>query len=159
MNYLLDKLSAEELEELFMMPVWVVILIAGSDNVFSKKEIKKAVGYVKQQEQQSDGFLKDYYKTVAAKFEVNLKGYIALLPRELEKRNRFLVDKLSGANRLFSKIDVQYASALYSSYRGLAHRVGTTTGGLFGLLSISFAESTYIDLKMINNPQKAKTEN
>ncbi len=152
MDYLIGKLSPEDLEELYMIPVWVVILIAGADNVFSKKEIKKAVGYVRLQKKKSEGFLRDYYQNVSAKFEINLKGYIAILPDDLEKRSDFLVNRLTAVNRLFKKIDMEYASELYLSYRDLAHNVAKAAGGLFGLLSVSFSESRYVDLKMIDDP-------
>ena len=41
----LVKLSQEEKDELYLIPVWVSILIAGADNDFSKREIKNAKKY------------------------------------------------------------------------------------------------------------------
>lgn len=157
MNSPLSKLSQEDLDELHLVPVWVCILIAGADNVFSKKEIKRAVKLSKEKQQAADGFLMDYYKTVSKRFEVNVKGYIALMPKDLEQRTEYLIRKLTQVNDLFKKIEINYAHQLYLSFRDFAYHVAHASGGLFGLLSVSFAESKYIDLKMIDDPSKAET--
>lgn len=150
----LSKLSPEELEELYLIPVWVCLLIAGADNVFSKKEIKRSVKLAKEKQITGDGFIVDFYQTVAKKFEVNLKGYIVLLPKDLEQRTDYLVKKLTRVNILFKKLELTHAEQLYQSFRDFAYRAAHASGGLFGLLSISFAESKYIDLKMIKDPAK-----
>jgi hypothetical protein len=157
MNSPLSKLSQEDLDELHLVPVWVCILIAGADNVFSKKEIKRAVKLSKEKQHAADGFLMDYYKIVSKRFEVNVKGYIALMPKDLEQRTEYLVRKLTQVNDLFKKIEINYAHQLYLSFRDFAYHVAHASGGLFGLLSVSFAESKYIDLKMIDDPSKAET--
>lgn len=154
---LLIDLNSDELEELYLIPVWVCILIAGADNVFSKKEIRRAVKLTREKQQVGDGFLMDYYKKVSQKFEVNVKGYIALMPKDLEQRTEYLVRKLTQVNDLFKKIEINYAHQLYLSFRDFAYHVAHASGGLFGLLSVSFAESKYIDLKMIEDPSKAET--
>jgi hypothetical protein len=152
-----NNLTPNELEELYMIPVWVCILIAGADNVFSKNEIKRAVKLTRKKQQTGDGFLMDYYKIVSKRFEVNVKGYIALMPKDLEQRNEYLDRKLTRANDLFKKIEIRYAQQLYLSFRDFAYQVAHASGGLFGLLSISFAESRFIDLKMIKDPSKVET--
>ncbi len=157
MNNPLSNLNQEEKEELYLTPVWVSLLIAGADNDFSKKEIKKAVNLAHEKQKTSDRFLVEFYKDVASKFEVNLKGYITLMPKDLEQRTDFLINKLTRVNDLFKKIELEYAQQLYLSFRDFAYRIARVSGGLFGLLSVSFAESKFIDLKMIREPSEVNT--
>lgn len=157
MNSPLSQLSQEEKDDLYLIPVWVSILIAGADNVFSKKEINRAVKLTREKQQEDEQFIVDYYRAVSKKFEVNLKGYIALMPRDLEKRTDFLIDKIAKVNDLFKKIEIEYAQKLYLSFRDFAYNVAHASGGIFGLLSVSFAESKFIDLKMIEEPIKVST--
>lgn len=157
MNDPFSQLSQEELDDLYLTPVWVSILIAGADNVFSKKEINRAVKLTREKQQEDEEFIVEFYKAVAKKFEVNLKGYIALMPRDLEKRTEFLINKIRRVNDLFKKIEIEYAQQLYLSFRDFAYNVAHASGGLFGFLSVSFAESKFIDLKMIEEPIKVST--
>jgi hypothetical protein len=157
MNSPLAHLSPEEKEELYLTPVWVSLLIAGADNVFSKKEIKRAVNLAHEKQKTNDRFLLEFYKDVASKFEVNLKGYITLMPKDIDQRTDFLIGKLTRVNDLFKKIELEYAQQLYLSFRDFAYRIAHASGGLFGLLSVSFAESKFIDLKMIKEPSEVTT--
>lgn len=152
MNSPFDKLSREELDELHITPVWISILISGEDNAFTKREIKNAVILVNQKKDTNTGILKDFYTNVATKFEVNMRGYIALLPKNLEQRTEYLVKRLTKVNELLEKMSLEHASQLYSSFREFASDLARFSGGLFGLLSITFAESKFIDLKMIRDP-------
>ena len=43
MSNILTNLTDEEREELYLVPVWVSILIAGADNKFNRAEIRKAI--------------------------------------------------------------------------------------------------------------------
>jgi hypothetical protein len=157
MNNPLSQLSQEEKDELYLIPVWVSILIAGADNVFSKKEIKRAIKLTKEKQRDERTFIAEFYKEASKKFEVNLKGYIILMPKELEKRTEFLINKITRVNNLLKKMEIEYAQQLYLSFRDFAYNVAHASGGLFGLLSVSFAESKYIDLKMIEEPAEVST--
>jgi hypothetical protein len=147
-----EKLSREELDELYLTPVWISILIAGEDNTFTKKEIKNAVILVNQRKDTGNGFLKDFYSNAAVKFEVNMRGYITLLPGSADQRTAYLVKRLTKVNELLEKMNMEHAQQLYSSFREFASGVAKYSGGLFGLLSVTFADSKFIDLKMIRNP-------
>lgn len=116
-----------------------------------------AVNLSREKQETGDRFLRDYYKIVYKKFEVNVKGYIALMPKNLEQRTEFLVSKLTRVNDLFKKIEINFAHQLYLSFRDFAYHVAHASGGLFGLLSVSFAESKFIDLKMIDDPSGTET--
>ena len=151
-----EKLTREELEDLYLTPVWISILIAGEDNTFTKREIKNAVKIANNQTKTGSGFIDDFYRVVTEKFEINMKGFITLLPRDTDKRTNYLIKRLTGVNELLKKINLEHAQQLYSSFREFACGVAKSAGGLFGLLSVSFAESKFIDLKMIRDPAGIK---
>lgn len=146
------KLEEKDRENLYLTPVWVSLLISGVDDLFSKKEIKKAIDFADSKQKESDSFLKDYYNMVAKKFEVNVQGYNTLLPKDQKNRTDFLVEKLDESNNILKKLEKEQAHKLYLSFRDFANRVARASGGLFGLLSVSFAEAQYVDLKMIRDP-------
>ncbi|MCK5104154.1 MAG: hypothetical protein KAR17_15115, partial [Cyclobacteriaceae bacterium] len=147
MKNALRNLTQEEIEELYLIPIWVSILIAGADNKIDKSEFKKAIKIADDKQKKENYLIIDYYKKVAAKFEVNLKGYMALMPKDKEKRVNFLITKLDRVNYLFSKLEKDFSYMLYLSFRDFANKVAHASGGIFGLLSVSYAESKYIDLK------------
>lgn len=156
MPRILSKFTEEEIEELCLLPVWVSILIAGADNKIDRTEIKKAIKVAQEKREKENSPLYDYYEKVAQKFEVNLKGYVALMPKDEEQRIEFLNEKLKRANYFFSKMEKDIAYQLYLSFRDFANKVAHASGGIFGLLSVSFAESKYIDLKMIADPSRSR---
>ena len=152
----LGYLTEEEAEEFYLVPIWICILVAGADNKIDKAEIKKAIKIAKEKTVKESALIIDYYKKVAQKFEVNLKGYITLMPKDEKRRIDFLVTKLESVNYFFSKLEKEIADQLYLSFRDFAYKIAHASGGIFGLLSVSFAESKYIDLKMIQNPSVRK---
>ena len=79
------------------------------------------------------------------------------MPKSIEQRTEFLVGKITRVNDLFKKIELNHAHQLYLSFRDFAYRIAIVSGGLFDLLSVTFAESKYIDLKMIRDPSKSTT--
>lgn len=157
MQNALINLTEDEIAELYLIPVWVSILIAGADNKIDKSEFNRSIQIVKQKQKTENQLIIDYYKTVADKFEVNLKGYIALMPKDKEQRVDFLLKKLERVNIFFPKLEKDFSYPLYLSFRDFAYKVAHASGGFFGLLSVSFAESQYIDLKMMNDPSKSSS--
>ena len=151
----LTNLNKNDREDLYLIPVWVSILVAGADESISKKEVNDAIRLANRKQHSDEGFIREFYKKVADKFEVNIKGYLALMPKDVEDRNSFLVDKIKKVNKIFPKLDSEVAHKLYLSFRDFANCVAQASGGLFGLLSISYAESKYLDLKMIDDPMRS----
>ena len=137
---------------MYLIPVWLYILMAGADNKIDLAEIRKSIRIIKEEKA---SLIHAYYKKVAEKFEVNLKGYIALMPKAKEPGVDFLVRKLERVNYFFLILDKGIAYQLYLSFRDLANKVAHASGGFFGLLSVSQAESSFIDLKMITDPSKS----
>jgi hypothetical protein len=150
----LSPLSEEELEELCKTPIWVSILITGADDKFSGSEIKSAVNLIKQAQKAEDNWVREFYQVVAERFEVDIKGFITLMPDDHDERTAFLVEKLAQVNHLFDKIEKGFASKLYQSYRKLAIEVAQASGGFFGLMAVSAAETEFIDFSMIREPHQ-----
>ena len=153
----LSKLTDDEVEEMYLVPVWISILIAGADNIIDQSEVSKAIKLAKEKGKEENELIIDYYGHVAQRFEVNLKGYVALMPEDAKKRIDFLVNKLERVNYFFSKIEKEIAYRLYLSFRDFAYKIAHASGGIFGLLSVSFAESKFIDLKMIIDPSESQS--
>jgi len=156
LNESLSRLNDEELEKLIMIPVWITLLIAGADNTYSKAEIKRACKIVAEKAKNGGALLGSFYELVQKQFEMNVKGYLIMLPAGIESRTAYIVIKIGEVNELFKKLPTDHADALYWSFRDLAISVARSSGGLFGLLSVSYSESAHIDLKMINNPTESK---
>jgi hypothetical protein len=152
MQNALRNLTKDEAEELYLIPIWVSILIAGADNKIDRSELKKAIKIANEKQKRGNEIITEYYKKVAEKFEVNLKGYIVLMPEDEAKRIEFLHKKLERVNYFFSKLEKDFSYLLYLSFRDFANKVAHASGGIFGLLSVSYAESKYIDLRMISDP-------
>jgi len=158
MQKALRYLTEEETEELYLVPIWISILIAGADNKIEKSEIRKAIKIINEKQQMENALIVEYYRMAAQKFEINLKGYVALMPTDNEKRINFLAEKLDRVNYYFSKLGKDFSYQLYLSFRDFANQVAHASGGFFGLLSVSYAESKYIDLKMIDDPSQIALE-
>lgn len=151
----LSRLSEKELENLIMIPVWITLLVAGADSVYSKAEIKRAVKTIGEKAKAGGALLSSYYELVRKQFEMNVNGYLVILPAEHSARTGFIIGKITEVNKLLKKLPLDHAIALYWSFRDLANQVARASGGLFGLLSVSFSETRYLDLKMINNPAES----
>jgi len=151
----ISRLTDTEIEELYLIPIWISILIAGADNKIDHTEVKTAIKTANEKREKGNELILDYYDNVAKKFEVNLKGYLTLLPEDNEKRVDFLIKKLERVNYFFSNLEKDIAYQLYLSFRDFANKIAHASGGIFGILSVSFAESKYIDLKMINDPSES----
>lgn len=158
MQQALRYLTEEETKELYLVPIWISILIAGADNNIDKLEIRKAIEIINEKQQKENALIVEYYRMASNKFEINLKGYLALMPTDKEKRIDFLIKKIGRVNYYFSKLGKDFAYQLYLSFRDFANQIAHASGGFFGLLSVSYAESKFVDLKMIDDPSQSTFE-
>ncbi len=148
----LKKLNEAELETLYNAPVWVTLLIAGADNKFDKKELQEAISVTHLKERRARQALIDYYREVGRNFEANLKGYISLLPGDVQERTKVLSDNLARLNAILPKLDKSFSVQFYESIKDLAQKVANASGGIMGFLSTGYEESKLLNLKMINDP-------
>ncbi len=154
-NYL-DPLSEEEKLFLQKAPVLVAILIAGADNKIDKSEIKEALRISRYKPIKARILLKDFYSSIGDEFEYNLIEEIASLPREARKRTPLIVEELKKLNKILPKLDRKFAVQFYESMKDIAKKIAKASGGVLGYISVDYAESKLMELKMIKNPASYK---
>lgn len=154
-NYL-DPLSEEEKLFLQKAPVLVAILIAGADNKIDKSEIKEALRISRYKPIKARILLKDFYSSIGDEFEYNLIEEIASLPREARKRTPLIVEELKKLNTILPKLDRKFAVQFYESMKDIAKKIAKASGGVLGYISVDYAESKLMELKMIKNPASYK---
>lgn len=145
-----NQLTEEETQQLLIAPAYISYLIGGADNDFDEKEQEQAKYVVHLRNNVGDPLLFDYYTLVAQNFEVQLNELIAKYENlQAETRTDLFVEELSKLNEILQKIDNLYARTLLKSWRGLAKEVAEASGGLLGVLNISYEEEHLMDLQMI----------
>ncbi len=148
----LKILDQEELATMYNAPVWVALLIAGADSHIDKKEIKEAISIANLKRNRARKDLVEYYHEVANNFENNLKGHLALLPKDTREQAEILIENLEKLNPILTKIDPTFSVQFYESLKDLASKVAHATGGVMGFLSVGYEESKLVGLKMIKDP-------
>jgi hypothetical protein len=154
----LEILSRDELDLLKLMPVWVSMLVAGADSKFDKKELRRAILLARSKKEVEEESLRDFYREIAEQFELNFKGYMALLPNDASARNRILVSRITKLNKILPKLDRQFAAAYYHTLKEFALEVAKAAGGVFGIGAINSEEAQYIDLPMLDDPSSLDNE-
>ena len=149
-----NKLSEEDKELMYQVPLLVSILIAGADNKIDKTEVREAVTLSKIKQQKARKDLIDYYKEVGQDFEDKLKVMIQQFPLDAEVRNPRIIERLQQVNGILSKLDKNFAIDFYSSVRDMARKIAEASGGVLGYMSIGYEESKLINLDMIKDPSK-----
>jgi len=149
-----EHLKEDEIDLLYMVPVWVTILIAGADDKIDKRELRGAVELAKSKREGEHELTREYFAEIARTFESNLKGYITLLSQTKKERNEIIIQKLSQLNDIFPKLDRSFTIQLYKDFREFAVKVAEASGGIFGHFSISDEEAEFLDLDMIQDPSK-----
>lgn len=144
-----DKLSDSEIELMLKAPVLVCILIAGADGEIDRKEIKEAIA---QTRKKNKATLEDYLREVSQDFEDKIKVLIQSYPRDSADRNPILVDELQKLNKVWSKMDRTFSRQVYSMLRELAEKIAASSGGIWGMNTVTEEEAKYLQLSMISNP-------
>ncbi len=147
-----SNLSREETDILYGVPVWVFILIAGADNDVDNNEIGEAIRLLREDPETENPFLEKFYKEVGNRFEINLKGYMILLPSDTKLRTKILIEKISQINKILPKIDRTFAIDFYHSLKQFSNRIAAASGGIFGFFAVSEEEAAFLDLPMIKAP-------
>lgn len=154
----LENLNQDEINLLYKAPVWVAILLAGADSKIDKKEIKAAVLAAKWHPGMADSILARFYRDLSLRYEVELKGYISLMPREEKKRSALICKELERLNDLWPKLDKKFAIRYFQSLKDIARKVAASSGGILGVLNIGPEERRYLELQMISNPSTISNE-
>jgi len=158
MNDFFSELEEAEKKVMFRTPVLVAVLIAGADDKFDKKEIKEAVDLARQKLSKSRESLREFYRIVGTDFNLKLSDEIDSLPSKASKRNPLIIEELEKLNKILPKLDRKFAVQFYESIRDIAKRIATASGGILGYMTIDHHERKFIELKMIKDPAKYKSQ-
>lgn len=146
----LNNLSAEEKELVFNAPALVAYLIGGVDNNFDEKEIEQAKHVVNLRSTVGDALLLDYFSAVNKNFDAKLLALIQKYENlEAETRTEILVEELTTLNEILKKLDSLYTKTLVASLRSYAKEIAEASGGIFGMLDVSYEEEHLIGLEML----------
>lgn len=145
-------LDKQEWEQLVALPIYIALLIAGADGTIDSAEIKRAIDFSKSATSLSDQEIINFYCDVHQDFEDKLKVVAANLPVDREEREELLIDRIKNVNMILTKIEKPHACALYASFKRMAKKIATASGGILGWGSVGKEESRLLDLQMLDNP-------
>jgi len=132
-------------------PILVCILVAGADGHIDRKEIKEAIAVARKQKE-SASVLSAFFTIMAEDFEDKIKILIQSYPYESTQRTPLIVEELQGLNQLWTKLDRAFADAYYKMLKNLASRIASSSGGLWGIKTVTQEEARYVALPMIADP-------
>lgn len=147
----LRKLSESDREQLYEIPAYITIYIAGADDNIQREEVTWASAVVNYRTITGDELLYTYYDEVNTRFDPAVDSLIARSPTGLNERTVYLENEISKIKPVLQKLDHTYKDALITSWRSLAKQVARATGGILGVGSISKQEEELIGLDMFNN--------
>ncbi|NBP06248.1 MAG: hypothetical protein EBV15_08545 [Bacteroidetes bacterium] len=148
----IKHLSADEQQIVAQSPMYVSLLIAGSDGNFDTDEKKRIVELIHIKTFTERFELQTLYKQLSINSEENIRNMISSLPENTDERNQLLSDLIARLNDIFPKLDSNIATQLYSSLRQFAVYISTADGGWWGISSVSDSEKNYVKLPMLNSP-------
>jgi hypothetical protein len=146
-----DKLTDAEGELILRAPILVCILVAGADGHIDRKEIKEAMAVARKQKE-SASVLSGFFTIMAEDFEDKIKILIQSYPYESTRRTPLIVEELQSLNQLWPKLDRTFADAYYKMLKNLANRIASSSGGLWGIKTVTPEEARYAALSMIKDP-------
>lgn len=149
-----EALREDEVSVLLDAPVYVTILVAGSDGNIDNAERKEAISTARQKQSRAREQLLEYYQEVGGRFEDRLTELMESLPESTEERMKIITQELRKLNFIFPKIDKNFTVKLYASLQELAKKIAEASGGLMGYLSVSYDEKKAMELNMIKDPSK-----
>ena len=147
-----DNLNQAEIDQMYSLPIYVAVLIAGADGKIDGVEVKKAVAISGLKTTKARKELIDYYQQFNTDYEDKLKMTIANLPSGTKEREKMLIEEIGKVNDIFPKLETSFAVKLYASLKEIAKHIAEASGGVFGYMSVGYEESKLIDLKMIKKP-------
>ena len=149
-----ENLSHEEVELMKKAPALVCVLIAGADGKIDSKEIEEAILISRIKQTRARKALIYYYREIGQNFRDTLTDLIKSLPQEAVERNELVVAELEKLNPILKKLDKTFSVKFQASLKDIARKIAEASGGVLGLMKISYAESKFVDLKMIKDPSR-----
>jgi len=146
-----EKLTDSEIDLMLKAPVLVCILIAGADGNIDKKEIKEAILLT---QKKTNATLAGYLNEVSQDFEDKLKVLIQSYPHTPAERAVAIMKELGQLDAVFTKIDRHFAAQIYQMLKQLASKIASSSGGIWGMNTVTDEEAKYLDLSAIHDPMK-----
>lgn len=148
-----DQLSsADQLKLIDALPL-ITLLVAGSDGKIDKKEKEDAAKLTHVRSFAKPDALSNYYKNAHEHFESRMQILMGTLPDDLEESRLHIIERLKDLNSIFHQINPIVADQLHESFQSFARHIARSSGGIFGIFSISSNEEEIIKLDMIQ-PRK-----
>lgn len=148
----LKNLKQSEKSLMLKAPLLVGILLAGADGKIDDKERKKLGDIFLSKSRKYGSELESLYQKLSSNLNIYMIEVIHSYPKDIKDQNRELVRKLGKLNDILPKLDRDFAIKYYQSLRDVAKKVAKSSGGYFGINSVSGGEKRFIDLSMILNP-------
>jgi hypothetical protein len=145
------KLTDSEIDLMLKAPVLVCILIAGADGDIDKKEIKEAIVLT---QGKTNPALAGYLREVSQDFEDKLKVLIQSYPHAPVERAASIMAELGQLDKVFAKMDRPFAAQIYEMLKQLAAKIASSSGGIWGMNTVTEEEAKYLDLSVIQDPMK-----
>lgn len=146
---MIDRLSVDEQDALYTLPLYIAILVASADGKIEESEIKRAISVIgRQTHEGSSRTLSDFYDRVSMDIEDKLKFIIFHSPRSRQELALYLSQKITSATIILQKLDKQFTSTLRTSFSHLAEQIAKASGGILGFGSIGSEESRLIDVSL-----------
>lgn len=147
------SLDDSEIELALKAPILVCILIAGADGTIDRKELKEAIAIARQQ-RNSNSPLSSYFKLIAEDFEDKVKIVLQAYPHDPDQRNPVIIGELSGLNTIWARLDKKFSIPFYEMLLAVAEKIALSSGGLLGMRAVGAEEAKYMNLPMIQHPEK-----
>lgn len=152
MLYQLEKLNEAEKELVLNAPAYITILIAGADDDITESEIKRSLQLVHIKTYSESTEISDIYEKIDHDYEAHLNDLIDAMPKTLEARESFVIEKLSKLSEIMKKMDTRISHKYYLSLLSFAAFIARAAGGVFGFDRVSFREEKFVKLPMIEDP-------
>lgn len=158
MDQYLSGLTPDELVKLKDAHAHIALLIAGADGKIDEREISWAEKIAHIRTFAGDERLKDFHEEVDHELHEKIKQLMADLPTDTKSRNSQLSVKLAELNPILASLEPSIGAYLYKSYKSYAHRIATSSGGIFSFFTVSAEEKKWVDLPMLTaiiyNPEE-----
>jgi len=152
MLYHISKLNEREQALVRKAPLLISILITGSDGEISDEEIEKTVKLIHTKAFSEATDIRHLYKDIDRDVDNSMRDILSELPKDVEEREKEIIDELTGLNPILVKVDAQLALNFYESIKKFAVLVAQSNDIFRSVLKGSARENELVQLSMLHKP-------
>ena len=152
MLYHISKLNEREQALVRKAPLLISILITGSDGEISDEEIEKTVKLIHTKAFSEATDIRHLYKDIDRDVDNAMRDILSELPKDVEEREKEIIDELTGLNPILVKVDAQLALNFYESIKKFAVLVAQSNDIFRSVLKGSARENELVQLSMLHKP-------